>query len=170
MFQLSTVVVFWWENNCESLNVVEKSHPYSGEWNCRSNWPLDLLFNHWTTLLTAAFVFPLDHFQSIHFCQETQFMGHLLVFSQWIISQFSVILVSWTFYCFDYTEVGRCVAGAPKQQHSQKQMRVLVAFSVLENSWHYLFHYLLEPILSGFAIALRFTYFSITNTCFLIFS
>lgn len=33
MFQLSktTVVVFWWENKSESLDVIEKSHPYSGE-------------------------------------------------------------------------------------------------------------------------------------------
>lgn len=74
------------------------------------------------------------------------------------------------FYCFDYTEVCRCVAGAPKQQHSQKQMRVLVALPVLENSLYCLFHFLLEPILSGFAIGLRFTYLAITNTCFLAFS
>lgn len=80
-----------------------------------------------------------------------------------------VILVSWTFCCFYHTEVFRCVAGAPKQQHFQKQMRVLAALSALENSLYCLFQFLLEQILSGFATGLRFTCFSITNICFLIF-
>lgn len=136
----------------------------------RSNWLLDLLFNHRATLLTAAFLFPLDHFQSIIFLSGNTVYGSS--FSLQSMTHFPVqcvILVSQTFYCFYHTEVFRCVARAPKQQHFQKQMRVLAALSALENSLYYLFQFLLEQILSGFATGLRFTCFSVTNICFLIF-
>ena len=63
-----------------------------------------------------------------------------------------------------------CVAGVTKQQQSKKQRRVLVLVSGWEDSLHYLFHSLLEPIMSGFAKVLGFTYFSNTKTCLLIFS
>lgn len=78
-----------------------------------------------------------------------------------------ITLVSWDFSWFYYTEVCWCVAGVPKQQHAWKQKESLSSTFSLRK-FLTLFFYFLEVILSGFAIELSFTSFSITNPYFLI--